>query len=67
MQRTGSLHKFASFVQQAEKKQRKGPYPPNSDNYVATVLSVEALRIYQPLNIHVNSTCALFDGHTQTD
>ena len=42
LQRTGSLA-TARFVQEAVKKDGKGPYPPNSYNYVATALSMEAL------------------------
>ena len=31
------------LVQEAVKRDGKGPYPPNSDNCVATALSMEAL------------------------
>ena len=34
---------IARFVQESVKRDGKGPYPPNSDNYVATGLLTEAL------------------------
>ena len=40
LQRTSYI---ARFVQEAVKKDGKGPYPPNSDNCVATALSMETL------------------------
>ena len=36
-------HYIARFVQEAVKKDGKGPYPLNSDNCIATALSTEAL------------------------
>ena len=46
---------IASFVQEAVKRDGKGPYPLNSDNCVATALSTEALTVaYSVVHMHMH-------------